>query len=140
MTGSDVTRTVTLPRELVAQIEREAHDAFPRECCGLIEGVRDGEMVRVRALHPARNLAERDDRFEIDPEVQFTLLRDLRGTDRTVVGCYHSHPNGRAEPSALDMSEAVEQGFVWLIATTGEGAALAAFAYENGDFRLLEIA
>ena len=51
-----------------------------------------------------RNLADTPDRFEIDPAEQIKLMRALRGAGREIIGCYHSHPNGSAEPSA-DRSE-----------------------------------
>ena len=58
---------VELPAGAAAQILQAAANAYPRECCGLIEGVREGAQFRVRALHPARNLAADADRFDIDP-------------------------------------------------------------------------
>lgn len=93
---------------LRAQILAEARAASPRECCGLLEG--DGR--RITALHPTRNLAAEPDRFEIDPAEQFALLR----AGRRIVGCYHSHPGGAAEPSPRDAAHAGEVGFLWLIA------------------------
>jgi proteasome lid subunit RPN8/RPN11 len=113
--------TLDLPAALRARIAEEARAAAPRECCGLIEGVRGGEVIRATALHPARNLARDDDRFEIDPAGQFRLLRE----GRVVVGCYHSHPGGRAEPSPRDAEGAGEVGFVWVVAgADGIGAYL----------------
>ena len=105
-----------LDYELQTQIGAAACAAFPRECCGLIEGVREGDIARMSAIHPARNLAEEDDRFEIDPGMHVDLLRRLRGTGREIIGCYHSHPNGRAEPSARDREAACDGNFLWLIA------------------------
>jgi proteasome lid subunit RPN8/RPN11 len=116
-----VAATLTLPTALRAQIAREARLAFPRECCGLIEGLRDGAAVRATTLHPTRNLAAEPDRFEIDPAEHIRLLRALRGTDREIVGCYHSHPQGRAETSPRDRADAREDGFVWLIAAVDGG-------------------
>src|SRR5882672_8442112 len=107
--------SLILPAVLATQISNEARVAFPRECCGLIEGVSEGNRVRAVALHPTVNRATRDDRFEIDPAAQIRLMRELRGSGREVVGCYHSHPNGRAAPSAHDLENASEDGFVWLI-------------------------
>jgi proteasome lid subunit RPN8/RPN11 len=131
---------VVLSEDHRAQIAREARDAGPRECCGLIEGVREGDRVRVIALHPARNVADCDDGFVIDPEMQFALLRRLRGTERAIVGCYHSHPNGRAEPSARDRDGAGEAGFVWLIAAVGAGEVrLASYVFENPGFRAIPL-
>ena len=107
-----------LAPELRAQVLREARAASPRECCGLIEGVRDGAVVRATVLHPARNLSPKAERFEIDPADHFQALRTARARGHDIVGCYHSHPNGKAEPSPRDADGAAERDFVWLIAAT----------------------
>ena len=132
---------VLLPHPLRREIEAQAAACFPDECCGLIEGAGTTDSVIAQALHPTRNLAEGAGRFEIDPAVHVRLLRSLRGTGRGVIGCYHSHPNGLAEPSAHDRRGAAEYGFVWLIqAVTASGpGALAAFVFEKGDFRPLAL-
>jgi proteasome lid subunit RPN8/RPN11 len=129
-----MTAALILPDALRKQISAEATCAFPRECCGLIEGMRQNDSTVATALHPTRNLASRDDRFEIDPAEQFRLAHALRGTGRSIVGCYHSHPNGRAEPSEHDLGP--EDGFIWLIAavTVSENVALAAFLSGNNAF------
>jgi proteasome lid subunit RPN8/RPN11 len=134
-----MTAALILPDALRAQISIEATRAFPCECCGLIEGSRRNDSVVAAALHPTRNLAQRADRFEIDPAEQFRLLHALRGTGRSIVGCYHSHPNGRAEPSEHDLGH--EDGFVWLIAavTAPENVALAAFQRGNNAFTPLTL-
>ncbi len=140
-----MTAVLLLPEALRAQLAVEAHATFPAECCGLIEGRIEGEAVVAAALHPTRNLAAGHDRFEIDPAAHVRLLRALRGTGQNVVGCYHSHPNGRAEPSPRDLEAAAEEDFVWLIAALmAEGAAagaprLAAFVFGAGAFRPLRL-
>jgi proteasome lid subunit RPN8/RPN11 len=130
----------TLARSHLAQIERETRAANLRECCGLIEGIRDGESLRAIALHPTRNLSSAYDAFEIDPAEQFRLLRALRGRDRALIGCYHSHPGGAPEPSARDRRAAAEEGFVWLIASVQGGRTeLGAWLWQALDFRPLAI-
>jgi proteasome lid subunit RPN8/RPN11 len=116
---------VFLPSTLRSQIFAEARAAYPRECCGLLEGA----GARITALHPARNLAEEPDRFEIDPAEQFRLMRE----GRRIVGCYHSHPDGRAEPSPRDAEHAGEAGFLWLICADTLGA----FVWDGARFRPL---
>jgi proteasome lid subunit RPN8/RPN11 len=124
-----------------AQIEREARDAFPRECCGLLEGARDGDTIRVTALHTARNLSSDSDRFEIDPTDHFAAIRTARANGREIVGCYHSHPNGKAEPSARDAESAWDEGFTWLIAAvTKKALALSAFHRDGTRWSRIEIA
>lgn len=131
-----------LPKPLREMLAAEALRAHPRECCGLIEGVAEGETVRALALHPARNLARESDRFEIDPREQFRLLHALRAGEHAIVGCYHSHPNGAAAPSARDREGAGEEGFIWLIAAPRADATVdfGAFVFEARAFRPLALA
>ncbi len=127
---------VILRPKLRAQFEREARAAFPRECCGLLEGRRDGDGTRIEALHPARNLSPAPDAFEIVPADHFAAQRAARSAGRDIVGCYHSHPDGRAEPSPRDRAGAAEAGFVWLIAApdAAAGVALAAYVFDGEAF------
>jgi proteasome lid subunit RPN8/RPN11 len=113
---------VELPVEFQQQLHDEAFRALPRECCGLLEGVVNGALARILALHPMPNIATESDRFEIDPSTHIALLRSLRGSGRAVIGCYHSHPNGRAEPSVRDREFADEPDFLWLICAVDAGA------------------
>ena len=122
---------VIMPDGLRAQILREARSAHPRECCGLIEGLREAGRFRITALHPSRNLAKGADRFDIDPRDQFAAYKTARAQHRAIVGCYHSHPNGRAEPSAADLAGAGEENFLWLIASNDR---VNAFVYLDGRF------
>lgn len=127
--------TLILTGVLREQIAREARVAFPRECCGLIEG----NALRIATLHPARNISKDDDRFEIDPADHFRSLRAARANGRNIIGCYHSHPNGRAEPSVRDGDG--EDGFLWVIAAvSGEAVRLTAFQRIGEGWRELAVA
>jgi proteasome lid subunit RPN8/RPN11 len=128
---------LALPCEFWTRIELEARAAYPGECCGLIEGVRDGDSARVLALHPARNIAAARDRFEIHPEDHFAALKAARVRDHAIIGCYHSHPGGEPRPSETDRAGAGEENFLWLIAALSHAAApirLGAFAYRAAAF------
>jgi proteasome lid subunit RPN8/RPN11 len=135
-------RLFVLPDALQRQLADEARAAYPRECCGLIEGVRAGETIEAVALHPTRNLASASDRFEIDPAEHIRLLRTLRGTGREIVGCYHSHPDGEPKPSPRDRDSAHDEDFVWLIAGLDAAGTVtpAGFLFRNGDFCPLALA
>lgn len=132
-------RVFVLPDTLHEQLIAEAHATLPKECCGLIEGTSTQEGWRAMALHESKNLAaDPAHAFLIDPQVHFDLLRRLRGTERTIIGCYHSHPGGRGQPSERDRAEAMEDGFVWLIAGEGE---INAYLFDAGarDFAPLKV-
>jgi proteasome lid subunit RPN8/RPN11 len=131
--------------DLTDTILRAALRAFPQECCGLIEGIDCEDGWRAIRLHETANLAEDPSRyFLVDPQAQFDLMRVLRGGGRRILGCFHSHPNGRAEPSATDLAQAYESNFLYLIAG-GEperGFALHAYVRDHSSesFSKVEIA
>ncbi len=123
--------TVAMAEGLRRQILDEARAAHPAECCGLLEGAREGGRFRVIALHPARNLSTDPHRFEIDPRERIAAQKRAREQGTRVIGCYHSHPNGQALPSIADRAGAGEDDFLWLIAG---GESLNAFVYSRGVF------
>jgi proteasome lid subunit RPN8/RPN11 len=115
----------------LAAIRAHAERAFPEECCGLLVGNADADgAVLVSAVVPGANLSsDRRLGFEVDPQLRFDLMRRLRGSDQRIVGHYHSHPDGPAEPSATDRARAIEPALVWLIVAVADGRAgpIAAF-------------
>ena len=134
-------RTLLLSPAHSEDIAACARTSFPRECCGLLEGIAHDDGWRLTAVHQSRNIAEQPEQhFFIDPQMHIDLLRRLRGTERTVIGCFHSHPRGRAEPSSTDLLSAAEQDFLWLIAA-GEGEAfdLRAYVFIAGTFEPVPI-
>ncbi len=108
-----------------------AEAAYPAEACGLLVGVkRPGDHWRVSRTEPARNVAADPSRnFEVDPGLRIGLERELRGTDRRVIGHYHSHPDGPARPSATDLAKVYEPDLVWLIVAVAGGQAAQTLAY-----------
>ncbi len=53
--------------------------------------------------------------FAVDPQAQFDLLRSLRGSNRRVIGHYHSHSRGPAQPSPRDLAMAHDPQALWLL-------------------------
>lgn len=82
------------------------------EACGLLFG--RGHLVT--GIRPCRNVAaDPAARFEIDPVALLGAHRTARSGGPAVIGCYHSHPTGRAEPSARDAADAAPDGSIWVI-------------------------
>ncbi len=108
-----ITRLRIAPNLIEAMLQA-AHAAAPNECCGLVIGTPMGEVTR---LVPADNVHEEPQRFfTLDPKTQFAVLRELRGReDAILLGHYHSHPKGPAEPSPRDLAEAHDGEMVWLL-------------------------
>ncbi|CAN5345732.1 hypothetical protein BH09PSE4_BH09PSE4_23580 [soil metagenome] len=113
--------------DVIDQIVAESAAAPDREVCGLLFGTAD----RVSSVQRCSNVASDPARsFEIDPSQLIAAHKAARAGGPAIVGCYHSHPNGGATPSARDASAATPDGSIWVIAA---GGAVAIWrAVENG--------
>lgn len=101
---------------VTATLLREAAQASPHECCGLLLG----QGGTVNAAQPAANVhPDPASHFEIDPAALIAAHRAARVGGPEVLGYYHSHPNGRAEPSATDQVQASGDGRIWAIIAQG---------------------
>ncbi|WP_135806327.1 desampylase [Halorussus marinus] len=113
--------TLALPDDVREEILAHAREGAPEEVCGILAGRRDGDDAEVLARHPAANAAaDPRTRYEIAAREQLELLEAIDEAGREVVGFYHSHPRGPAEPSATDAAEATWPGRSYVIAVPGE--------------------
>ena len=103
-------------RSVLDRLLAEAARAATDECCGILLGC--GALID--QLRPAANLAaNRQRRFEIDPQALIDAHRAARNGGPHVLGYYHSHPGGLAAPSAADRELSAGDRRVWAI--VGEG-------------------
>jgi proteasome lid subunit RPN8/RPN11 len=79
---------------------------YPNEACGILAG-RDG---RVEKVYPMTNSKPGPDYYEMDPEEQFRVMKDIRDAGLAMVGMFHSHPSGHAYPSSVDVEKAYWPG------------------------------
>ena len=143
---------ISIPQNFLKAIVDEAEAAYPKECCGLLIG-RDngaGALVVTRVVI-SNNLAQGSghDRFEVDPQVRFNVMRELDecatndGTRHRIIGHYHSHPNHPAQPSVTDLDMAYEPNLVWLITSVVDGQATLTTAHcvnaDGSQFRQIPL-
>ena len=107
---------IEVTRDVIAAIKAEARAAHPRECCGILLG----DEQRILSVRPARNVhAAPETHFEIDPQVLIDAHRAARNGGPQVIGYYHSHPAGAAQPSKTDRAMASGDGRIWAIVAEG---------------------
>jgi proteasome lid subunit RPN8/RPN11 len=127
--------------QALRQIARHAAAEYPAECCGLLVGKGD----EVRTASAVRNLlgGERCDRFELDPVGHVQVWERAHANGEDVIGCYHSHPDGHAEPSSIDRRLARGFGgpFGYLVvAIDGESGSCEVFAGQiQGDGEIIPV-
>lgn len=120
--------------------------ARPRiEACGVLIGEYKNDEWLIANAIPLRNIHNASDHFEFDPEE--LLERDLEWGE-SIVGAYHSHPDGSTRPSRIDignMEANAASPWIWLIVgprhtgthglspeTTLRNVDVAAFRIEEG--------
>ncbi len=126
-----------LPPLAIQRVREAGGEAWPREACGLLEGEVTDSAVRVaRVLMCANVHAEPHRRYTIDPEAFLHAEHAAEARGRTIVGVWHSHPNGEPVPSPTDRAEAWP-GWSYLIAgvTNGAMTALRCWRLHEGEFR-----
>jgi proteasome lid subunit RPN8/RPN11 len=129
---------VRVRREILDQLSAEASRMPMQECCGLLAG---RENVITRML-PAVNVAkDPTTAYEIAPRELFHWMRWIRSAGLEFMGIYHSHPNGKNEPSVRDMAQAYYPAAAYFILSAHADAQkpIRAFSIQDGAFAEMEI-
>lgn len=83
-----------------AVIAEHAQQSFPEECVGLLLGNAEGiqQVLKCQNIAPNRRQG-----FEVSARELLVAERHAQALGLRVVGSYHSHPDGVAEPSQADL-------------------------------------
>lgn len=102
---------------LLAKLQAAVAASPEVERCGLLFGAGG----RVTDISFADNIAANPQHhFELDPAHLISAHRAARGGGPAVIGHWHSHPIGTAEPSPEDARSAAPDGRIWLILSASE--------------------
>ncbi len=98
---------VDLKTDVLNVISRHLQAAYPREGCGVLVGILQNNSVRIVEAVPVDNVdgSSGNDRYIIDPLQYAKLEQELkqRPDGARIVGFFHSHPEGIAQPSKIDL-------------------------------------
>ncbi len=110
-----------IPGSVLETVWAHCRESYPKECCGLLVG-RLGTPARVSEARRAANLnvSRPWDRYEMDPSDLLRASREADAQGETVLGCYHSHPDHPALPSATDAALACPD-FSYVIVAVRDG-------------------
>ena len=103
--------TLYLPEHLRVEIIDHCLAEAPNEGCGLI-AVSENEVVEV---YKTANADRSPSGFTIPPEEHYAALTDAESHGWEIGGVFHSHPNGTASPSAVDIGEALDPEWFYLV-------------------------
>ena len=102
---------ITLATHLLKAMIDHAQDELPNECCGVLIG-RSGLFERVI---PVTSTSPSPDAYIMSPEEQIEIFTELGKSGESLLGIYHSHPEGPSFPSGMDIRLAFHPDAVYLI-------------------------
>lgn len=130
-----------LARDAYNEIVAHAREGAPEEVVGILVGERGvSGRDRIVRIERARNAADTPEtRYELDPVEQLSLLETIEEGGEEVVGFYHSHPRGPAEPSATDERLAAWDGYVYAVLSLAGEPSLRAYRWTGAAFEPVEV-
>jgi proteasome lid subunit RPN8/RPN11 len=97
---------LAITRIHLQQVIDHCNGGYPNEVCGILGGT-GGRVEKVYCMTNAR---PGPTTYEMDPEEQFRVMKDIREAGLSMLGMFHSHPGGHAYPSSVDVEKAYWPG------------------------------
>lgn len=93
-------KLIRLDQGQVAQIFQHVEDCFPCEAVGFFAGDVEGRVLEIVSLP---NVSSNPATFIADPYAQFVAEQHFKDEGLRILGIYHSHPEGTAQLSEIDL-------------------------------------
>lgn len=107
-----------LSEEVRRRIVDHCVAALPNEGCGLLAV--DGD--RVVEVYPTGNEDASPHSFTIPPQEHYDALVDAESRGWLIGGVFHSHPEGPAEMSSVDLDTALDRDWIYVVVGLGGDA------------------
>lgn len=118
-------------QQMIAQAQAE----WPNEACGVLGGVNG----RVLQVYPGANALRSPVEYLMSPQDQLKAFLDIEARGWEIIGIYHSHPAGPAQPSPTDVARAYYPEAAYLILSLADRARPELRAYRIVDGQIAEI-
>ncbi|MDP6630642.1 MAG: M67 family metallopeptidase [Kiritimatiellia bacterium] len=121
---------LTLPRRVYDAMLAASRAAAPLEACGLLGGV-DGV---VEQFYELRNTDAAAEHYNMAPDEQFAVVKEMRAKRLRMVAIWHSHPVTPARMSEEDLRMAYTPDVVYVIVSLADPQApdIKGFTVEDG--------
>jgi proteasome lid subunit RPN8/RPN11 len=127
---------ITIPEDHWQTMLTDVELRIPEEACGLLGGTGN----TVFAVIPVTNTLRSVSRYRMEPGEQLRAFQRFEAEGTELIGIYHSHPAGPAQPSKTDIAEAYYPDAAYLIWSLDiEGWKCRAFRLADGLFQEVEI-
>lgn len=106
---------ITLTKQDYEKMLAHCRAGLPNEACGLIGGVREGDVKEIKEVYLLTNIDESNEHFSMDPREQLAAVKDMRAKGYVLLGNFHSHPESPSRPSEEDKRLAYDSSVDYMI-------------------------
>lgn len=106
---------ITLTKQDYEKMLAHCRAGLPNEACGLIGGVREGDVKEIKEVYLLTNIDESNEHFSMDPREQLAAVKDMRAKGYVLLGNFHSHPESPSRPSEEDKRLAYDSTVDYMI-------------------------
>jgi proteasome lid subunit RPN8/RPN11 len=97
-----------MPKNVLLSIYAHVQKLYPAEGAGFLLGVETAESRQVEEIYPVEGGSDASsDRYFIDARTVSEVEDLAEARSLTLIGIYHSHPEGPPEPSRFDLDWAL---------------------------------
>ncbi|HSF85320.1 MAG TPA: M67 family metallopeptidase [Acidimicrobiia bacterium] len=125
-----------VPQQIHDAILQHARFCAPLEACGLLATDGTGALRMVYCL---TNVERSRRRFTVSPQEHFKALQHAERSGWSIGGVFHSHPTAPARPSVVDVAQALDPRWLYVIAGPLASPELRAFTIARGEVNELEV-
>lgn len=122
---------ITLTKQDYEKMLAHCRAGLPNEACGLIGGVREGDVKEIKEVYLLTNIDESNEHFSMDPREQLAAVKDMRARGYELLGNFHSHPESPSRPSEEDKRLAYDSSVDYMILSLMEEPVLNAFLIDS---------
>jgi proteasome lid subunit RPN8/RPN11 len=127
---------LAIPEPQWKEMENDVASRLPEEACGLVAG----RYELVCQVYPVTNVLHSPVEFSMHPQEQLDAFQKIEAQELTLLGIYHSHPQGPPGPSPSDIARAYYPGAVQLVWYLSEqGWSCRGFAIQADKIREVRI-
>jgi len=138
------TPTLRLTQAQYRTIVGHCYDGLPDEACGVLVGpvLPSGEPTgAVHEARPCRNVDASARTYTVHPKDLLAAMRAAEARGDEIVGVWHSHTHTDAYPSPVDVRQAVDPTWLYVIVSLRDGApSLRAFRIRGGGIAEVPVA
>jgi len=122
------TEGAMIPNTLRRQWIACCRQRLPYETCGIVLGHCRDDRLHIDGFTVIRNMAIRPEHsFSFEPAEWVRAWYEAERSGKSVVGVFHSHPDGTIDPSAADGDGRLNWGTYWIVGLSDEEARIAGY-------------